>query len=38
MTSPPHDASRPAARVPGYGGPGVHELQAGRPAVLTFWL
>jgi hypothetical protein len=38
MTSPPHDDSRPAARVPRYGGPEVHELPAGFPALLTFWL
>ena len=38
MTSPPHHASRLAARVPGYGGPGVHGLPTGFPPLLTFWL
>src|SRR5580698_7081273 len=38
MTSPPHDGSRLAARVPSHGGPGVHELPTGFPALLTSWL
>jgi hypothetical protein len=38
MTSPPHDASRPAARAPRHGGPEVHGLPAGFPALLTPWL
>jgi hypothetical protein len=38
MTSPPHDASHLAARVPRHGGLGVHGLPTGFPALLTFWL
>lgn len=38
MTSPPHDASRPAARTRRHGGLGVYGLPAARPALLTFWL
>ena len=38
MTSPPHDGSRLAARVPRHGGPGVHGRPAGCLALLTSWL
>lgn len=38
MTSPPYDGSRQAARGTCHGGPGVHGLPTGFPALLTSWL